>query len=106
MNITNSMQTNFQGYSEFILRVPGKNDTTLVNTIKIRFPDKGPYNEKIVGISSNIMRKGKVLDSYSFQNKSGFKPERFARICGKIQTHVKDGFNFMEELFVACARRF
>ena len=75
-------------------RVPGKNDTTIV-------ADLTEFKNKYTNLEYRVMKKGKVLEEKAYQNKTGFKPERLCRICEDIQTKVKEGISFLDELFKA-----
>lgn len=57
--------------------------------------------DKTTGIKYDWLEKGKVIESREFKNKKGFSDERIAVICEKIQTKVREGFDFMNELFNA-----
>ena len=101
MDINTTSNLNFNAKSNVIkrattFRVPGKNGTTVLTDVF----DKG-VDRNITGLSYKIMSKGKVLEEKAYQNKTGFKPERLCRICENIQTKVKEGISFLDELFKA-----
>ena len=101
MNINQTSSLNFNAKSNVIkrattFRVPGKNGKTVLTDVF----DKG-VDRNITGLSYKIMSKGKVLEEKAYQNKTGFKPERLCRICEDIQTKVKEGISFLDELFKA-----
>ncbi len=108
MNIINiaPAQINFNSRHALTFRVPGKNGTTLVSKVKIGTPKRRGSDENIINISCDVMSKGKVCENLSFQNKKGFDPERLACICEKLQERVQEGFDYLDELFKACASRF
>lgn len=74
--------------------VPGKNNTTL------RCNAEGDFLH-LSGINCEVLKKGKVIETTSFHNKQGFNDNRLTCIYSKIQEKVRDGFDFMEELFLA-----
>ena len=100
MNLNTTMNLNFNGKAKVLeratkFRVPGVDNTTIVADVF----DKG--STKITGLKYQVMKKGKVLEEKAFQNKKGFKDERLCCICEKIQTKVKEGIDFLDELFKA-----
>ena len=76
-------------------RIPGKNNTTVVTDIV----ETG--RDKLTQLEYRVMKRGKVLEKESFQNKSGFKDERILKICEKVQTKLKEGYDFLQELISA-----
>lgn len=76
-------------------RIPGKNNTTVVTDIVEIGKDK------LTQLEYKVMKRGKVLEKETFQNKSGFKDERILRICEKVQTKLKEGYDFLQELLSA-----
>lgn len=101
MNINSISNLNFEAKAEVIkrvttFRVPGKNGTTILTDVF----DKG-VGRNVTGLNYRILSKGKVLEEKAFQNKKGFKDERLCCICEKIQTKVKEGIDFLDELFKA-----
>ena len=98
MNLTmnlnfNSKKTIMERATKF--RVPGIDNTTIVTDVF----EKG--SGKITGLTYRIMKKGKVLEEKAYHNKKGFKPERLGKISMDIQKRVKEGFDFLTELFEA-----
>ncbi len=75
-------------------RVPGINDTTIVADIT-------EFKNKYTELDYRVMSKGKELERKLYHNKKGFPTERLACICEKIQTKVREGFDFLEELIDA-----
>ncbi len=101
MNIDSISDLNFKAKTEVLkrvttFRVPGKNGTTILTDVF----DKGARRD-VTGLNYKILSKGKVLEEKSFQNKKGFKDERLCCICERIQTKVKEGFDFLDELLKA-----
>ena len=103
MNINQTMNLNFNARAPKVetlkksvtrFRVPGKNDTTIV-------ADLTEFKDKYTNLEYRIMKKGKVLEEKAYQNKKGFPTERLACICENIQTKVREGFDFLEELIHA-----
>ena len=79
-------------------RIPAKNDATIVADV-VEYTQN--QKNKVTNINYRLMKKGQVVEEKAFQNKKGFADERFASICEKIQTKVKEGYDFMNELFDA-----
>ncbi len=101
INPTTNLNFNAKAKAEIIkratrFRVPGKNGTTVIADI-VDIPSK----TIITNLEYKIMKKGKVLEEKAFQNKKGFKDERLCIICENIQKKVKEGFDFLDELFRA-----
>ena len=82
----------------FSFRVPGKNDTTIIANVT-EIPER--LKRDITNITCETVEKGKVLEKRVFNNKKGFDEERLGVICEKIQQKVKEGYDFLEELFMA-----
>ena len=101
MNINQIMNLNFNARSAKPVvtkitrfRVPGKNGTTIVS-------DLTEVNNKYTKLEYSVMKNGKELEKRCYQNKKGFPVERFCCICDKLQTKVREGFDFLNELFEA-----
>ena len=103
MNFNPTTNLNFNAKTGIVkkvtrFRVPGKNGTTIVTDI-VEIPSR--MTRDITKVSYREMRKGKVLEEKTFQNKKGFPDERLGAICDKIQEKVREGFNFLDELIKA-----
>ena len=103
MNINQTMNLNFNARppkAEVLkktvsrLLVPGVNNTTIV-------ADLTETKHKYTNLEYRVMKKGKVLEKKAYQNKNGFPTERLACICENIQTKVREGYDFLEELIDA-----
>lgn len=102
MNINQTMNLNFNAKAPKTealkrvtrFRVPGKNETTIV-------ADLTEFKSKYTNLEYRVMKKGKVLEEKAYQNKKGFPTERLACICEQIQTKVREGFDFLDELIKA-----
>lgn len=75
-------------------RVPGKNNTTIVADLTV-------FKDKCTNLEYRVMKKGKVLEEKAYQNKRGFPTNRLFNICDRIQTKVREGFDFLVELIDA-----
>ena len=74
--------------------VPGKNNTTL------RCMTEG-HILNLHGINYDILKHGNVIESKAFHNKKGFSDEKLAEIFQNMQEKVREGVDFMYELFTA-----
>ena len=101
MNINQCSNLNFNAKMStrtFTFRVPGKDGTTVLTDV-VEIPQR--LKKDIINISYKVIKKGKVLEEKSYQNKKGFEDERFGSICEKIQQKVKEGYEFIGEFFSA-----
>ena len=102
MNVNSTMNLGFEGRNAGALRkmttfrVPGRDGSTVVTDII-----ETGISEKLTNLEYRVMQKGKTLEQKAFQNKKGFNPERICSICEEIQTKVKEGFDFLDELLKA-----
>lgn len=74
--------------------VPGKNNTTLKCMTEGNITD-------LHGINCDILKHGNVIESKAFHSKKGFTDEKLVEIFTTMQTKVREGFDFMDELFRA-----
>lgn len=65
----------------------------------------GRVDKKITNIKYDLLKKGEIIESKSFQNKRGFADERLAFIYEVIQQHIQEGFDFLDELWRAQLKR-
>lgn len=100
MNINPTMNFSFGSANTIkkltTFKVPGVNNTTIVADIV-----ETGVKEKLTNLEYKVMQKGKVIEKKVFQNKKGFPAERLCMICDQIQTKVKEGFDFLDELIKA-----
>ena len=74
--------------------VPGKNGSKVVANLT-------ETNKKYTNLGYCITKNGKILEEKAYQNKKGFPTERLYKIGENIQTKVRKGYDFLEELIRA-----
>jgi hypothetical protein len=98
MNINKTMNLNFNAKTidpKLIkittFSVPGKNGSKIVTSLT-------ETDKKYTNLEYYITKKGEILEEKAYQNKKGFPSKRLYNICENIQTKVRKGYDFLEEL--------